>query len=64
MLQYRTTYPNGSLIVGENDGGTSCNATLDQKLRLIVVAYVRDDTASLEFQINDKNDIWPSMFQY
>ena len=57
VLQYRTTYINGTSILGEVDGNSSSSTTLDQRLRLVDVAYVGEDGASLK--LLDGN-IWPS----
>ena len=53
VLQYRTTYVNGTPISHEGD--------LSYRLRLIAVAYIREDSESLEFVGKDKNGIWPGM---
>ena len=53
VLQYRTTYANGTPISHEGD--------LSYRLRLIAVAYIREDSESLEFVGKDKNGIWPGM---
>lgn len=59
VLQYRTTYLNGTPILG--DLGTS-SATLDQRLRQIDVAYIEDEEkSSLKFLNGSSNDIWPSI---
>ena len=53
VLQYRTTYVNGTPISHEGD--------LSYRLRPIAVAYIRKDSESLEFVGKDKNGIWPGM---
>ena len=50
--------------MGETDNDASYSTKLDQRLRLIDVAYVRDVIAGLEFQMNNRNDIWPSKFDF
>ena len=55
MLQYRTTYVNGTPI----EFNASSNATLDQQLRMVEVAYVGGDGADLEF-VEANYSIWPS----
>ena len=52
MLQYRETYVNGTLIA-------SLNATLDQQLRIVEVAYVEGNGTGLEF-LEVNYSIWPS----
>ena len=55
VFQYRTTYVNGTpIVIYEN---VSSNAPLDQRLRLIEVAYVEENTSILEFL---HGNIWPS----
>ena len=65
VLQYRTDYINGTPIHELNDS-VSFNATsLEQKLRLVEVAYVIGNKSDLEFPNNySKNDIWPSKLWY
>ena len=64
VLQYRIHYINGTLI-SEGDDSTLSNTTLDQKLRLVNVAYVSGDKNDLEFPDNySSNDIWPSKYRY
>ena len=53
MLQYRTTYVNGTPISHEGN--------VSYRLRLIAVAYIRKDSESLEFVGKDKKSIWPGM---
>ena len=55
MIQYRTTYVNGIPI----DINASSNATLDQQLRMVEVAYVGGDGTDLEF-LEANFSIWPS----
>ena len=50
VLQYRTTYVNGTPI--HHDG------SLSQRLKFIDVAYVERENESLHFVIRS-NDIWP-----
>ena len=57
VFQYRTTYVNGTPLPVAVDDNVSSSASLDQRLRLIEVAHVGEDGASLEF-LDDK--IWPS----
>ncbi len=57
MLQYRTTYINGSAILGDLTSSTA--TTLDQKLRLIDIAYIEENETSLNFLDGSKNDVWP-----
>ena len=60
VLQYRANYTNGTPISEVNDS-VSPNATLDQRLRLVDVAYVRGNESNLEFPDNyTRNYIWPS----
>ena len=58
MLQYRTTFINGTAILGDI---TRSTATLDQKLRLIDIAYIEaeENETSLKFLDGSKTDIWP-----
>jgi hypothetical protein len=56
VFQYRTTYVNGTPI--EVDENISSSVPLDQRLRLIEVAYVEENGSSLEFLSGD--GIWPS----
>ena len=55
MLQYRSTYINGTPIVHEE-------RELGQKLRLATVALLRKDgnQSKLEFLVGDPNSVWPS----
>ena len=47
VFQYRETYVNGTpVVVYEN---ASSSVPLDQRLRLIEVAYVEENGSSLEF---------------
>lgn len=55
VLQYRTTYINGTPISGEG-GLITPNGT---RLKLIDVAYMSKDNRSLEFLEGDRNSIWP-----
>ncbi len=57
MLQYRTTYLNGTPIVSDLGKRAS---TLDKRLRQIDVAYLEDKDNSLKFLNGSGNDIWPS----
>ena len=54
ILQYRTTYVNGTQIHNINNGG------LTNRMSLIPVAYVCRDSKNLEFEEN-KNSIWPGI---
>lgn len=58
VLQYRTTYINGTPIL--NQTFSSCNiSTLDQTLKLIDVAFVRDNDSELKFPEHyTRDDIW------
>lgn len=58
VLQYRTDYINGTTI----NESVSLNATLDQKLVLVDVAYVNESESALEFPDNyyTRDGIWPS----
>ena len=56
VLQYRTTFINGTAILGDL---VSSSAALDQKLRLIDIAYIEENETSLKFLDGGKNDIWP-----
>ena len=51
VLQYRTTYINGTPICDE--GG------LSYRLRLVAVGYVREGDVDMEFVGEDKDSIWP-----
>ena len=59
VLQYRTTYINGTPIMGEE-----CNSSIrmDLRLRLVTVALFRKDEiqSNLEFLVGNRNSIWPS----
>ena len=56
VFQYRETYVNGTpVVVYEN---ASSSVPLDQRLRLIEVAYVEENGSSLEFLNSER--IWPS----
>ena len=55
ILQYRTTYINGTSITGETDHNIT---TLDKQLTLVNIAVVKN--GSVTFITGDKNDIWPS----
>ena len=59
VLQYRTTYINGTPIVHEE--GKKDNET-DLRLRLVTVALLGKDVnlSKLEFLVGDRNSIWPS----
>ena len=57
MLQYRITYVNGTPIVA--NGNVSFSVPLDQRLKLIEVAYVEENGTSLEFL---DGNIWPSKY--
>lgn len=63
VLQYRTTYINGTPILSQTF--SSCNnissrSTLDQMLKLVNVAFVRDNDSGLEFpEQYTRDDIWP-----
>jgi hypothetical protein len=59
MLQYRTTFINGTAILGDLTSSTA--ATLDQKLRLIDIAYIEENETSLNFLDGSKNDVWPGI---
>ena len=66
VLQYRTDYINGTPIRDIN-ASVSLNATLDQKLVLVDVAYVNESESALDFPDNyTRDDIWPSklVFKY
>lgn len=57
LLQYRTTYINGTPI---SDGNASSFATIDQNLRLVAVAHIGANENELKFL--DKNySFWPSI---
>ena len=58
MLQYRRIDVNGTLIddVTNDDSIADSNATSDQQLRMIEVAYIRGNGTDLEFNFS----IWPS----
>ena len=58
MLQYRTTYVNGTPI-DVSDDNTSSAATLDQQLRMVEVAQVGGDGTDLEF-LEANFSIWLS----
>ena len=53
VLQYRTTYINGTPI--HDEGG------LSHRLTPIVVAYVREDDEGLKFLGEDRNHLWPGI---
>ena len=55
VLQYRTTFINGTAILGD----LSPSDTLDQKLRLIDTAYIEENETCLNFLDGSKNDVWP-----
>lgn len=55
VLQYRTSYLNGTVV---RNGGS-----LSRRLMLVEVAYVMNDTESLEFLDGDKSTIWPGTTQ-
>ena len=59
VLQYRTTYINGTPIVHEES--TKSNET-DPRLRLVTVALLgkHANLSKLEFLVGDRNSIWPS----
>ena len=52
VLQYRTTVINGSYI-HDGEGG------LSNRLRLVPVAYLRENSERLEFVEEGKNSLWP-----
>ena len=59
VLQYRTTYINGTPILNR-PCNISSKSTLDQTLKLIDVAFVRDNDSGLEFPEHyARDDIWP-----
>ena len=55
VLQYRTTYINGTSIIGEEYDYT---IGMDSRLRLVTAALVRKD-GILEFLEGNRN-VWPS----
>ena len=55
VLQYRTTFINGTALLGDLASST---ATLDQHLRLIDIAYIEENETSLKFLDGSKNDVW------
>ena len=58
LLQYRTTYVNGTPIVRED-----CNFTMDERLRLVTVALCKKGdpmNTSLEYLNGNRHSIWPS----
>ena len=60
VLQYRTDYINGTLI-SEVNNSVLFDATMEQELRLVDIAYVIGSRDGLEFPNNySRNDIWPS----
>lgn len=59
VLQYRAKYVNGTPIDITNGDSTLSNATLDQQLRMVEVAYVEGNGTDLEF-FDVNFSIWPS----
>ena len=61
MLQYRSTYINGTPIVHE-ESNKSNETELGQRLRLVTVALLGKDgnQSKLEFLVGDPNSVWPS----
>ena len=59
VLQYRTTYINGTPIVYE-EGKQSIR--IDLRLQLMTVALLGKDAnqSMLEFLVGDRNAVWPS----
>jgi hypothetical protein len=59
MLQYRSTYINGTPIV---HGESSISSEADMRLRLVTVALLGKDVnqSKLEFLVGDPNSVWPS----
>ena len=55
VLQYRTSFINGTAILGDLD---SSSTGLDQRLRLIDIAYIEENEMNLEFLDGSKNDVW------
>ena len=55
VFQYRAAYVNGTPIVVHKN--ISSSAPLDQRLRLLEVAYVEENSSSLEFL--SQGNIWP-----
>ena len=53
VLQYRTTYMNGTPIASERGQNTS----LSNRLKLVEVAHL--DNGSLKFPVGNKNSVWP-----
>lgn len=61
VLQYRTTYINGTSLLGDAmDGEKLSGLTLDNKLRLVDVAYIEDNGTNLTFLVGSRSTIWPS----
>lgn len=63
VLQYRTTYVNGTpfLTQAHSSCNSSSSATLDQRLKLLDVAFVRENGSRLDFPDDyTRDDIWPS----
>ena len=58
VLQYRTTYINGTTILSDLDNIASSSAPLDQRLRLVDVAYIEENETSLIFLDGSKDDVW------
>ena len=60
VLQYRTTYINGTPIV--QGGENKQNIGLDLKLRFVTAAFLGSDEnqSMLEFLVGDRNSVWPS----
>ena len=61
LLQYRTSYANGTPTFDEESATVSSTTPLSQKLKLIKVAYMRKDDQRLQFISGDKNKIWPGI---
>ena len=61
MLQYRSTYINGTPIV-HKESNKSNEAELGQGLRLVTVALLGNhgNQSKLEFLVGDPNSVWPS----
>lgn len=55
VLQYRTTFINGTAILEDLDPSS---ASLDQMLRLVDIAYIEENETNLQFLDGSKNDVW------
>ena len=58
VLQYRTTYINGSTIVNNYHVN---GMNLAERLKLVDVAYMEESEVDLTFLEGNSNDVWPSM---